>query len=561
MVRKRYCAAIVAVVSAAALVLAGCSQSSQQEASSDSAGGVEIKLSGDYNPLERDQIKDGGELTLPIGEVTEQSNASHGNAVVDTNTLWYWYNPQLMLADGDGTPHPNPAYLTNVSAEEVDGKTVVTYDLNPDAVFNDGTAFDWHVFEHTWKMSNGENPDVSINATDGYDLIESVTAGESDKQAVVTFKQAYPWWQALFSVPLHPAVADAQTFNEGYLKNPHPEWGSGPYKVDQFDYNSGTVSFVPNEKWWGEKAKLDKVTYRRMELQAAINAFQSGEIDATVVSDKDRLAVAKSLKDVNIQGTLQPTHWVLTANSKAPNLEDVKVREALFTGINRETLAQIRFNGLGYKENLPGSFVMFQNQKGYEDNFGSVVSYDQAKAKQLLDDAGWAIGSDGIREKDGEKLTLRYVTFGDDNQGKSMAAATQKMLKDIGVDLQISERPSSDFSKVVANLDFDFLTSGITSYDPYGVMYFKYTYGSDSQVNKSGTGTPELDEQIAELEKLPTQEEQIQKANELEKEALKQYGIMPYANGPRLVASKKTLANYGAMAFAVVPKENIGWAK
>ena len=68
-------------------------------------------------------------------------------------------------------------------------------------------------------------------------------------------------------------------------------------------------------------------------------------------------------------------------------------------------------------------------------------------------------------------------------------------------------------------------------------------------MNKSGTGTPELDEQIAELEKLPTQEEQIQKANELEKEAFKQYGIMPYANGPRLVASKKTLANYGAMAF------------
>ena len=78
-----------------------------------------------------------------------------------------------------------------MSAEEVDGKTVVTYDLNPDAVFNDGTAFDWHVFENTWKMSNGENPDVSINATDGYDLIESVTAGESDKQVVVTFKQPY----------------------------------------------------------------------------------------------------------------------------------------------------------------------------------------------------------------------------------------------------------------------------------------------------------------------------------------------------------------------------------
>ena len=558
--RRSSVMSVVAVVAATGLLLGGCT-SDKKNANSGPAATVEIKPTGDYNPLERDQIKDGGELTLPILEVPEQSNSLHGNAIVDGTTLWRWYNPQMTLADGDGTWHPNPAYLTNVNAEEVDGKTVVTYDINPDAVFNDGTPIDWRVFETMWKFNNAENPDVVANSTDGYDQIESVTAGESDKQAVVTYKQAYPWWQALFDRVLHPSVADAQTFNEGYLKNPHPEWGAGPYKVDQFDYNSGTVSFVPNEKWWGEKPKLDKVTYRRMELQAAINAFQSGEIDATVVSDKDRLAVAKSMKDVNIQGTLQPTHWVLTANSKAPNLTDVKVREALFTGINRETLAQIRFNGLGYKENLPGSFVMFQNQKGYEDNFGSVVQYDQDKAKQLLDDAGWAEGSDGIREKDGEKLTLRYVTFGDDNQGKSMAAATQKMLKDIGVDLQISERPSADFSKVVANLDFDFLTSGITSYDPYGVMYFKYTYGSDSQVNKSGTGTPELDEQIAELEKLPTQEEQIQKANELEKEALKQYGIMPYANGPRLVASKKTLANYGAMAFAVVPKENIGWAK
>ena len=561
MVRKRYCAAIVAVVSAAALVLAGCSQSSQQEASSDSAGGVEIKLSGDYNPLERDQIQDGGELTLPIGEVTEQSNASHGNAVVDTNTLWYWYNPQLMLADGDGTPHPNPAYLANVSAEEVDGKTVVTYDLNPDAVFNDGTAFDWHVFENTWKMSNGENPDVSINATDGYDLIESVTAGESDKQVVVTFKQPYPWWQALFSVPLHPAVADAQTFNEGYLKNPHPEWGAGPYKVDQFDYNSGTVSFVPNEKWWGEKPKLDKVTYRQMESQATINAYQAGEVDAVEITNKDHLAVAKTVKDTVLRATLRPSNYLVTLNAKTPNLEDVKVREAVFTGINRETLAQVRFNGMDYTENLPGSFALFQNQKGYQDNFGGLVTYDQDKAKQLLDEAGWTEGSDGIREKDGKKLTLRYVTFGDSQLVKSTAAAMQKMLKDIGVDLQVEERPSSDFSKVIAEREFDVLTSGFTSYDPYGVAYFKQVYASDSELNKSGTGTPEMDKKIAELQQLPTQEEQIKRANELEKEALQQYGIMPYVNGPQLYATKNGLANYGSYAFALVPKENIGWAK
>ena len=551
---------VIAVVAATGLMLGGCT-SDKKNVDYGPAATVEIKPNGDYNPLERDQIKDGGELTLPILEVPEQSNSLHGNAIVDGTTLWRWYNPQMTLADGDGTWHPNPAYLTNVNAEEVDGKTVVTYDINPDAVFNDDTPIDWRVFETMWKFNNAENPDVVANSTDGYDQIESVTAGESDKQAVVTYKQAYPWWQALFDRVLHPSVADAQTFNEGYLKNPHPEWGAGPYKVDQFDYNSGTVSFVPNEKWWGEKPKLDKVTYRQMESQATINAYQAGEVDAVEITNKDHLAVAKTVKDTTLRGTLRPSNYLVTLNAKTPTLEDVKVREAVFTGMDRETLAQVRFNGMDYTENLPGSFALFQNQKGYQDNFGGLVTYDQDKAKQLLDEAGWTEGSDGIREKDGKKLTLRYVTFGDSQLVKSTAAAMQKMMKDIGVDLQVAERPSSDFSQVIAEREFDVLTSGFTSYDPYGVAYFKQVYASDSELNKSGTGTPEMDKKIAELQQLPTQEEQIERANELEKEALQQYGIMPYVNGPQLYAAKDGLANYGSYAFALVPKENIGWAK
>ena len=551
---------VIALVAATGLMLGGCT-ANHTEVDYGPAATVEIKPNGDYNPLERDQIKDGGELTLPILEVPEQSNSLHGNAIVDGTTLWRWYNPQMTLADGDGTWHPNPAYLTNVNAEEVDGKTVVTYDINPDAVFNDDTPIDWRVFETMWKFNNAENPDVVANSTDGYDQIESVTAGESDKQAVVTYKQAYPWWQALFDRVLHPSVADAQTFNEGYLKNPHPEWGAGPYKVDQFDYNSGTVSFVPNEKWWGEKPKLDKVTYRQMESQATINAYQAGEVDAVEITNKDHLAVAKTVKDTTLRGTLRPSNYLVTLNAKTPTLEDVKVREAVFTGMDRETLAQVRFNGMDYTENLPGSFALFQNQKGYQDNFGGLVTYDQDKAKQLLDEAGWAEGGDGIREKDGKKLTLRYVTFGDSQLVKSTAAAMQKMMKDIGVDLQVEERPSSDFSQVIAEREFDVLTSGFVSYDPYGVAYFKQVYASDSELNKSGTGTPEMDQKIAELQQLPTQEEQIERANELEKEALQQYGIMPYVNGPQLYATKDGLANYGSYAFALVPKENIGWAK
>ena len=79
--KKRHGLAIIALLSAAALTLGGCSSTNQPEASSDSAGGVHINLKGDYNPMERDQIKDGGELTLPIYEISEQSNSLHANSV------------------------------------------------------------------------------------------------------------------------------------------------------------------------------------------------------------------------------------------------------------------------------------------------------------------------------------------------------------------------------------------------------------------------------------------------------------------------------------------------
>lgn len=70
---------------------------------------------------------------------------------------------------------------------------------------------------------------------------------------------------------------------------------------------------------------------------------------------------------------------------------------------------------------------------------------------------------------------------------------------------------------MVTRRDFDMFPMGFSQSDPYGVAYFQQTYASDSQLNRSGTGTPEMDEKINELQKLPTEDEQIRRANELEK--------------------------------------------
>ena len=533
----------------------GTSAESSQAAEStgESTGGLEINAAGDYNPLERDQIQDGGELTMAITEMAEQQNVFHANMNRYTRNVWDKYNPQLTLFDGDGTYHPNPAYLSEVKDEVVDGKTVVTYTIVDEANYNDGTPIDWKSFENTWKFNNGSNPDVQVNSTDGYELIESVTRGETDKQAVVTYKQAYPWWEGLFGNLVPPQVDSADTFMNAYLKQLHPEWGAGPFKVENVNFETGEVSFVRNEKWWGEPAKLERISYRAMEDQASINAFRAGEIDLTGVGSRDRLETARQMGDqADIRVSLRPSNFLLTINSEAPGLEDPKVREAIMTAIDRSQLAAIRFNGLDYTEDLPGSFTLFQTQDGYEDNFGSVVQYDQEKAKKLLEEAGYS---------ESNPLSVRYVTLGDSPMVQATTSAIQSMLRAVGIDVQVEERPSSDFSKVTSEKDFDLFMSGFSSSDPFGVAYFGQLYASDSELNKSGTGSAELDAKIEELQKIEDADEQIKRANELEKEAFGEFGIMPYANGPEMVATKPGLANLGAMSFAVLPIENVGWAK
>ncbi|MBF9010107.1 ABC transporter family substrate-binding protein [Corynebacterium phoceense] len=558
----------VASLTTLALTLAACS-SGQSESAEGQDGGeavgglnIEVDPAGDYNPKERDELKDGGELTLPIGELTEQMNAFHANMTTDTSTIWGWYNPQLALYDGKGEYTPNPDYITNASAETKDGKTVVTYDIVDKATFNDGTPIDWKAFENTWKMNNGEDKEISPNSTDGYELIESVERGDSDKQVKVTFQNAYPWWMGLFNQVLHPKVNTAQLYNETYLNELHPEYGAGPFKVDSIDFNAGNVTFVPNEKWWGDAPKLSKVTYRQLESQATINAFKAGEIDAAGVASKNNLTVAAEMGDaIDIRASMRIANILFTLNSQAPHLGDINVRHAIFNAIDRSQLAAIRYNGLGYTEDLPGSLTLYPTQDGYKDNLSEAVTYDPESSKKLLEEAGYAMGDDGYYAKDGEKLTLRYVLVGDDEVSKSTAAAIQKMLKDVGVEVTVQERPSSDFSKIAEERDFDIFLSGIASSDPYGVAYFGQTWRSDSDLNKSGTGTKELDEKIRELQKIDNGDDQIAKANELEVEAFKTYGLMPWANGPAMTGVKKGLANFGPAGFAVIPKEDIGWEK
>ncbi|PRQ12555.1 ABC transporter substrate-binding protein [Corynebacterium sp. 13CS0277] len=558
---RSFAVKMTSIIAASTLFLAGCASDGENsgDKSSSSAQTVDA-LKFTYNKVAYEDLKDGGEIVTALAELSEQQNRFHADGTSYTTDIWRWYNPQMIYFTPEGEPVANPEYIESMDSELVDGNTVVTYKLNKKAKFNDDTPIDVTAFQTTWEINRADTEDYTPNATDGYELITSVEPGADNYEVKVTFDGPYLYWPGLFNEIAHPALKDPENYN-GYLKQLHPEWGAGPYTVDFVDFNKGEVGFKRNDKWWGRPGKLDRRIYRFMEAKAAVNAFKNGEIDGVGAGTKDSYAAIQGMDNIYISEGPDVANNILTLNAKSENLQDIKVREAVVRAINRDTIVDIAFNTLPLKGEPSGSLFNFPFQEGYHDNFTKVGGFDAEKSKKLLEEAGWVEGADGIREKDGKKLTLNYIVFSDSEVIRAMASAVQKMLKDVGIDAQIDSRPGSDFSGTLSRRDFDLLPMGWSATDPYGVAYFGQSYLSDSEFNKSGTGTPELDAKIREMQAMTDPEAQNKRANELEEEAFAQYGIMPYYNRVVISAQKEGLANMGATGFASFPKEELGWAK
>jgi peptide/nickel transport system substrate-binding protein len=574
------------VVTALALALSACSGGSGNDdggskssgggtAAEQPAAGFDAKTMGtDYpmpdlgtaynNAQDRDNVKDGGTLTLSISEIGPNWNAmsTDGNTLY-MGYLWQMYQPQLWDYDVSGNPTPNPDYLTDVKVTSED-PLVVTYDINPDAKWNDGTDIDWTAFETTWKTQSGKNEGFNPPSTSGYDQIASVEQGDSPKQAVVTFETPFYPYQFLFINLLHPKNFDAKFYTEGWVNDPHNELAAGPFIVDSSDETQAT--FVPNPSWWGEKPKLEKVVFKQMDDSASINAFQNGEIDAVGVAAADRLKVAQGMDDTQIRVNYALSTGVVTFNTKAESLKDIAVRKAITQSVDRSKIAEIDFQGLGWNEDPAGSEIMFPFQDGYEDNMPKDSAYSAENAGKTLEEAGYTKGSDGFYAKDGKPVTVKYTFFGDSPVQTAIANAIQAMGKASGIKIDLDNQDPSKFSDVVVGGQYEMLIMGWSASDPYGYSTSGcQLYCSDSDSNFTYIGTPEIDAELKKAGQIAEIPDAIAQLNKAEKQALELYGTFPIDYGPAMTAVKKGLANYGPTTSGFQGlnwhPENIGWEK
>lgn len=560
----------LALTGAFALVLTGCASDTGDNGGSGDDGSAAETSAADYNPQPRENLKEGGTVNFPINEIPEQLNSFHGDGSADTARVAAWYMPQILLQKPDGTPYKHDAYLDEWKIDTVDGKTQITFTFTDEATWNDGTPMDWTAIDATWKASRSTEEGFVPNATDGYKEIETVEQGDTPKTAIVTFKGEFAWPQMPFLTGIiHPALADPDTFNSAMIDDPHAEWGAGPYTVDEFDANKDFISFKPNDKWWGDKPLLDTVTFKGMDSQASINAFKNGEIDMVGVGTKDRLAQVKDMKDIEIYRAQQTANTLLEVDAEKPQFADVKVREAFFKAIDIDQQKKIAWNGLDYEEEPAGSLTLFSFQPGYSNALEEAgYKFDVEGAKKLLDEAGWKEGSDGIREKDGVKLSVTYPIHNDDPTQKALAQSIQAQEKAIGIDVKVDVRPANKFAEDYNSKNWDIFSLRFTSSDPFGAAWFCQLYCQDMGLNLSGVQTPEMDERIhEEVESINDPEKQTAAAMKLEAEIFQDWGLIPLYNGPSISAAKTGLANLtpepyvGLDLFGVQPVENVGWEK
>ncbi|MGV8846581.1 ABC transporter family substrate-binding protein [Tessaracoccus sp.] len=562
-----------AIGAALALTLSACGANNGGNDGGTDGGkqepaGVEAS---DYNPQPRENLKEGGVVNFPINEIPAQLNAFNSDASADTARVTAWYTPQVLLQKADGTPYKNDAYLDEWKHETVDGNTQITFTFTEKAHWNDGTDMDWTAIDATWKANKSSEEGFNPNATDGYKEITSVEQGDTAKTAIVTLDGEFAWPEMPFLTGiLHPAVNTPEIFNEAFIDEPKAEWGAGPYMIKKFDPNADFMSFVPNTEWWGDKPLLDEVTFTGMDAAASMNAFKNGEVDSVGTGTKDRLAQVADMPGVKTYRAQQTANTLLQVDSEKPMFKDLNVRKAFFMAIDLDQQKQIAWNGLDYTEPAGGSFILYEFQPGYSNALEEAGwKFDAEGANKLLDEAGWVAGEDGIRAKDGEKLSVVYPIFSDDPTQEALAKALQAQQKAVGIDVKIDVRPSSNFSEDYTTKNWDIVSLRFSSSDPFGAAWFCQMYCSDSGLNLSGTGTPEMDERIKnEVESINDAEKQTAAAMKLEAEIMAEtWGIFPMYNGPSIFTVKEGLANLtpepyvGLDLFGVQPVENVGWEK
>lgn len=559
--RSRVLVVLMTLLVTVALVITvgGCSS----EYTGSSAGAPKLGSASDLNPHDPATLMDGGNLRLALTAFPDNFNTLNidGNTV-DTAAIIKPTMPRAFIIRPDGSMTVNHDYFTDIQLTGTNPQ-VVTYTINPKAVWTDGNPITWQDIAAQITSTTGKDPRFQIASPNGSERVASVTRGVDDRQAVMTFARPYADWRGMFAGNgmLLPRVSttDPEVFNKGQLTAPGPS--AGPFVISNIDRGAQRITLTRNPKWWGARPRLDSITYLVLDDSARIPALQNNAIDATGLGSLDDMVRARRAKGVDIRTAPGPTWSHLTFNG-APGsiLVDAALRHAVALGIDRRTIVKVLQHGLVDQPVPLNNHIYVAGQEGYQDNSGG-TPFDPQAARRELDALGWKLPAGrSVRERDGRQLSIRLV-FYDAPSSRQIGQIAQKTLTDIGVRLDLVVSSGADlFSQYIIPGNFD-IAAFAWQGDAFPLGSLTQIYASGGESNFGKIGTPDIDAKIEQtLDELdPVKAQGL--ANELDRMLWAETFSLPLAQSAGNVAVRSTLANFGAAGLGDLNYMAIGFTK
>jgi len=385
-------------------------------------------------------ITQGGDIVVAVeGEpgcmdwVSTCAGSAWGIWTVETNTM-----PRAYDFTRDNQYKPS-ILLTGEAIVQSAPEQVVTYHLNPRAVWSDGQPITSHDFKYTWdQVAHGQN----IYDESGYKNIVSVD--DSDPHiAAVTFSQPFANWRKLFggTSGLLPSHLLEGTDRNAMMKDGY-DWSGGPWRLAPGGWARGqSIKLVPNSNFWGKKPDLASVTFQifhdgATELQAFADGRALAAYPAPEAASAGYRAVPATL--VSVTGGLD--FEALWFDVERQPVAAKAVRQAVAYSLDRAAIASQMLNPLipgasPLQGLLPGAYGAFSNE--------TFAKYrpDPTTAAQLMQAAGWAKGKDGFWAKNGGKVTIDLKVSSASTRDQQAAHLIETELQAAGFVVGIEAEP------------------------------------------------------------------------------------------------------------------------
>lgn len=440
---------------------------------------------------------------------------------------------------------------TLINDDPDEGPFEFSFTLAEDAVWSDGEPMTGEDLRATWMMSAGPE-EGHCNGCDSRSSTnpDQVEAIEVDgKTATVTLKegQANAEWMGLFDshsvaggfLPSHLAeengwdIDDPDQLGEffAWLHAERPEWSGGPFQIVEGDLENEVVN-EPNPEWFGDEPGLDRLTFMfNTDEGTFVNAFSNDEIHGgnPFSYNEDVYTQLQDLPnaEMSIGEGASWEHVDLNLNNEF--LQDVELRRAIFTAIDRDEIASRNYEA-GYPEyQLKNNHVFGNDSPYFVDHYEGETqgTGDIDAATEILEEAGYEVGD--TLTLDGEEIGPFRLRSTDSVVRNTSLQLIQAQLAEIGVTANIEV--TDDLGGTLAEADYDIMQFGWQG-NPYFVTSGAQYWRSDSDSNFGAFDNEDVDELVDQAANAPDLDTAADHLNEAMEVLVPEAYVLPIMHEP-----------------------------